>query len=142
MAEKRLSRILLATLDGHDRGILAIARALRNAGFEIIYLGLYCSAEGIINAALDEDVDMVGIASLDGEHMEVFTKVLDSFKKEKFSCIIFGGGVIPKEDARLLEKRGVKKIFPPRIPVREVVDFVKEVDDKQKKSSKKGGKNV
>ncbi|MBI2341300.1 MAG: cobalamin B12-binding domain-containing protein, partial [Deltaproteobacteria bacterium] len=107
-------RILIAKpgLDGHDRGAKIVARALRDAGFEVIYTGLHQTPEMIVSAAIQEDVDAVGLSILSGAHGHLFKKVIELLKKEKAGdIIVFGGGIIPDEDIRALKKIGVKKIF-------------------------------
>jgi len=113
MAEKKI-RILLAKpgLDGHDRGIKVIAAAFRDAGFEVIYTGLRQTPEQIANAAIQEDVDAVGVSILSGAHMTLFPEIkrlLD--EKGGGDMILFGGGIIPDEDIKLLESKGISKLF-------------------------------
>ena len=120
-------RILLAKggLDGHNRGIKVVARGLRNAGYEVIYTGLHQSPEMIVKAAIEEDVDLIGISILSGAHLSIFKNVLALLKENGRDDIpVFGGGIIPKEDAKALEKMGVKKVFGPGTPISEIVDWV------------------
>jgi methylmalonyl-CoA mutase, C-terminal domain len=117
-------RVLIAKpgLDGHDRGAKVVARALRDAGFEVIYAGLRQTPEEIVRAALEEDVDLIGLSILSGAHMALFPKVLALLKKEKAGKIpVFAGGIIPDEDARRLKKAGIRAIFGPGTTLEEIV---------------------
>ncbi|MGI0129975.1 MAG: cobalamin B12-binding domain-containing protein [Thermoplasmata archaeon] len=117
-------RVLIAKpgLDGHDRGAKVVARALRDAGFEVIYAGLRQTPEEIVRAALEEDVDLIGLSILSGAHMALFPKVLALLKKEKAGDIpVFAGGIIPDEDARRLKKVGIRAIFGPGTTLEEIV---------------------
>src|SRR5450631_4276176 len=110
------SRVLIAKpgLDGHDRGAKIVARGLRDAGFEVIYTGLHQTPEMIVNAAVQEDVDLVGLSILSGAHMTLFPAVLDLLKKQHAGDIkVFGGGIIPDEDIVALKRKGVGEIFTP-----------------------------
>ncbi len=133
---KKKIRVLLAKpgLDGHDRGIKVIAAAMRDAGLEVIYLGLRQTPEMIVEAALQEDVDAIGLSILSGAHMTIFPRVLELLKKYKLEdVILFGGGIIPKEEMQKLEKKGVGKLFGPGTPTPEIVEFVKsEVSGRKK----------
>jgi methylmalonyl-CoA mutase C-terminal domain/subunit len=120
-------RILLAKpgLDGHDRGIKVVAAALRDAGFEVIYTGLRQTAEMIVEAAIQEDVDAIGMSILSGAHMTLFPAVMDLLKKRKCEHIIlFGGGIIPDEDISKLEKKGVGKLFTPGATTGEIIAYL------------------
>jgi methylmalonyl-CoA mutase C-terminal domain/subunit len=137
MAEK--IRILLAKpgLDGHDRGIKVIASAFRDAGFEVIYTGLRQTPDMIVNAAIQEDVDAIGVSILSGAHMTLFPAILDKLKEKKADDIIlFGGGIIPDEDIAELEKRGVNKLFTPGATTEEAIDFVRNAVGGRKKDDK------
>jgi methylmalonyl-CoA mutase, C-terminal domain len=117
-------RVLIAKpgLDGHDRGAKVLARALRDAGFEVIYAGLRQTPEEIVRAAMEEDVDLIGLSILSGAHMALFPKVLALLKKEKAGDIpVFAGGIIPDEDARRLRKAGIRAIFGPGTTLEEIV---------------------
>ena len=113
-------------LDGHDRGAKIIARALRDAGMEVIYTGLHQTPEMIVRSAIQEDVDAIGLSILSGAHMTIFPKVLKLLKDEKADdIVIFGGGIIPAPDIEELSKLGVKKIFTPGASTEEVISWVK-----------------
>lgn len=125
--EKKL-RILIAKpgLDGHDRGAKVVARALRDAGFEVIYTGLHQTPEMIVNTALQEDVDAIGLSILSGAHMTIFPSVLKLLKKKKATDILlFGGGIIPDEDKEKLYKLGIGKLFGPGTDTKEIIDYLK-----------------
>ncbi|SRR5260221_13990435 len=119
--------IAKAGLDGHDRGAKVIAAAFRDAGIEVIYLGLRQSPEMIVEAALQEDVDAIGISILSGAHMTVFKKILEQMKlKGLDNVLLFGGGIIPKEDISKLKEIGVGELFTPGTPTYETIDYVKK----------------
>jgi methylmalonyl-CoA mutase C-terminal domain/subunit len=126
-------------LDGHDRGAKVVAAALRDAGMEVIYTGLHQTCESIVEAAIQEDVDIIGLSILSGAHMTIFPKVLNLLKKKGAEDIILtGGGIIPEEDMKKLEKKGVKKMFGPGTPTTEIVDWINEnVRGKPKKTKTK-----
>lgn len=114
-------------LDGHDRGAKVIATALRDAGMEVIYTGLRQTPEMVVNAALQEDVDAIGISSLSGAHMTIFPKIIELMQEKGVDDILLtGGGTIPDEDTKALEKQGVDKIFPPGTNTSEIVDYIRE----------------
>ncbi len=126
--EKRV-RILVAKpgLDGHDRGAKFVARALRDAGYEVIYTGLHQTPEMIVSAAIQEDVDAIGLSILSGAHLHLFGKVKELLKGQKAEDIVlFGGGIISDEDVAELKKIGVEKIFKPGAPTEEIVSWVKK----------------
>src|SRR6266436_89870 len=128
MADKRL-RILVAKpgLDGHDRGAKIIARALRDGGFEVIYTGLHQTPEMIAEAAVQEDVDAVGLSILSGAHMTLFPEVIRLLGERGATDVaIFGGGIIPDEDANKLKTLGVRKIFTPGASTEDIVKWVRE----------------
>ncbi|VAX33307.1 B12 binding domain of Methylmalonyl-CoA mutase [hydrothermal vent metagenome] len=128
MPERR--RVLLAKigLDGHDRGIKVVARALRDAGMEVVYLGLHNTPEQIVASAIQEDADAIGLSIHSAAHMTLFKKIIDLLKKEKASDIpIFGGGIVPEEDISALKDMGVKNIFTPGTSMDEIVSFVNEM---------------
>jgi methylmalonyl-CoA mutase, C-terminal domain len=114
-----------AGLDGHDRGAKVIARALRDAGMEVIYTGLFQTPEQIVQTAIQEDADGIGLSILSGAHMTLFPLVLEQLKAQDAEDVVFfGGGTIPPEDAEELRKRGVKAVFTPGAPLQDIVDFV------------------
>lgn len=122
-------RILVAKpgLDGHDRGAKIIARALRDAGFEVIYTGLHQTPEMIVEAALQEDVDAIGLSILSGAHLVQFPAVIELLRERKASDIrVFGGGIIPEEDIATLTQQGVAKVFTPGATTQEIIDWVKQ----------------
>jgi methylmalonyl-CoA mutase C-terminal domain/subunit len=128
MAEKRL-RILVAKpgLDGHDRGAKIIARALRDGGFEVIYTGLHQTPEMIAEAAVQEDADAVGLSVLSGAHMTLFPEVMRLLKERGAGEIaVFGGGIIPDDDAVKLKEIGVRQIFTPGASTEDIVKWVRE----------------
>ncbi len=115
-------------LDGHDRGAKVIARALRDAGMEVIYTGLHQTPEMIVEAAIQEDVRVIALSTLSGNHRTVFPRVLELLRAAGAASIgVIGGGVIPDEDARVLVEAGVKRIFGPGTDTREVVAYVNEI---------------
>ena len=114
-------------LDGHDRGAKVVAAALRDAGMEVIYTGLHQTCESIVEAAIQEDVHIIGLSILSGAHMTIFTKVLALLaKRHARDIMVIGGGIIPHEDMKKLEKKGVKKLFGPGTPTTEIVDWIKD----------------
>ena len=129
MNKKRRVRVLVAKpgLDGHDRGARIIARAYRDAGFEVVYTGLHQTPEEIVQAAIQEDVDMIGLSSLAGAHMYLFPRVVELLdQKGADDIVVCGGGIFPEEDIPKLKKAGIKEIFTPGTPLSEVVRWVKE----------------
>jgi methylmalonyl-CoA mutase C-terminal domain/subunit len=121
-------RIVIAKpgLDGHDRGAKVIARALRDAGMEVVYTGLHQTPEQIVQTAIQEDADAVGLSILSGAHMTLFTRTLELLKDSGVDdVVLFGGGIIPDEDIPVLERAGVAKIFTPGTPIEEVVEWVR-----------------
>ncbi len=127
MAERKL-RILVAKpgLDGHDRGAKIIARALRDAGMEVIYTGLHQTPEMIVNAAVQEDVDAIGMSIMSGAHMTLFPAVIDLLKGSQATDIaVFGGGIIPDDDIPKLKKLGVTEIFTPGSSTQDIVQWIR-----------------
>jgi methylmalonyl-CoA mutase C-terminal domain/subunit len=127
MAERKL-RILVAKpgLDGHDRGAKIIARALRDAGMEVIYTGLHQTPEMIVNAAIQEDVDAIGMSIMSGAHMTLFPAVIDLLKENKAEDIrVFGGGIIPDDDIPKLKGMGVTEIFTPGSSTQDIVQWIR-----------------
>ncbi len=126
---ERKVRILIAKpgLDGHDRGAKVVARALRDGGFEVVYTGLHQTPEQIVNAAIQEDVDAIGMSVLSGAHKYLFPRVIDLLKENHAEDIkLFGGGVIPVEDIPQLEKLGVQAIFTPGSSTEDIIRWVRE----------------
>ena len=120
-------RILLAKpgLDGHDRGVKVVARALRDAGFEVIYAGLRQTPEMIVEAALQEDAQVIGLSIHSGAHMTLFPRVIEVLKeKGADDIVVFGGGIIPDDDIAELKKSGVAEIFTPGAPLQAIVDWI------------------
>ncbi|HEX6525053.1 MAG TPA: cobalamin B12-binding domain-containing protein [Streptosporangiaceae bacterium] len=114
-----------AGLDGHDRGAKVVARALRDAGVEVIYTGLHQTPEQIVAAAIQEDVDAVGLSILSGAHMTLFRRVIDLLaEQDAADIVVFGGGIIPDADIEELTRMGVAKVFTPGAPTTEIVDWV------------------
>jgi methylmalonyl-CoA mutase C-terminal domain/subunit len=127
--QKRPIRVLVAKvgLDGHDRGAKIIATALRDAGMEVIYTGLRQTPEMVVNAALQEDVDAIGISILSGAHMTVFPKVVALMKEKGMDDVLLtGGGIIPEEDITTLNGMGVGKLFAPGATTNNIADFIKD----------------
>ena len=122
-------RVLIAKvgLDGHDRGAKVIASFLRDAGMEVIYTGLRQTPEMVVNAALQEDVDVIGVSILSGAHMTVFPKIVDLMKIKKMDdVLVTGGGIIPDDDMKKLNRMGVGQLFPPGTDTKMIVDYIKE----------------
>lgn len=124
---KKNIRVLIAKpgLDGHDRGAKIVARALRDSGMEVIYTGLHQTPEMIVQAAIQEDVDVVGLSLLSGAHMTLFVDVAKMLNDKGLNdVLLIGGGIIPEEDIKELKKVGVTKIFGPGTPVETIVEFI------------------
>ncbi|MEE9166441.1 MAG: cobalamin B12-binding domain-containing protein [Candidatus Neomarinimicrobiota bacterium] len=127
--KERKVRILLAKpgLDGHDRGIKVLARAYRDAGMEVIYLGLRQTPEMIVTAALQEDADVIGLSILSGAHMTVLPRVIELMKENGLEDVLLtGGGIIPEKDTKALAKLGAGRLFGPGTPIQETVDYIKD----------------
>ncbi len=127
--KNRPIRVLIAKvgLDGHDRGAKVIASALRDQGMEIIYTGLRQTPEMVVNTALQEDVDAIGISILSGAHMTVFPKLIKLMKeKEMDDVLLTGGGIIPEEDLEKLKKTGVGELFPPGTNTKDIATYIKD----------------
>jgi methylmalonyl-CoA mutase C-terminal domain/subunit len=132
---KRKPRVLIGKvgLDGHDVGARVVARALTDAGMEVIYTGLRQSPEQIVSAAIEEGVDMIGISILSGSHMTFFPEIMGLLKEHAADDIPFiAGGIIPAEDIPILKEMGVKEIFPPETPTVQIVEFVKNLVQQSK----------
>jgi methylmalonyl-CoA mutase C-terminal domain/subunit len=128
-APQRKLRILVAKpgLDGHDRGAKIIARALRDSGMEVIYTGLHQTPEMIVNAAIQEDVDAVGLSIMSGAHMTLFPAVIDLLRtREATDILVFGGGIIPNGDIPELKKKGVAEIFLPGSSTQDIVGWIRK----------------
>ena len=127
MTDERI-RVLLAKpgLDGHDRGVKVIARALRDAGMEVIYTGLRQTPEMVVSAALQEDVDVIGLSILSGAHMTLFPRVVELAREAGLDdVIVFGGGIIPDEDVPRLKALGVSAVFTPGARMDEIIEFIR-----------------
>ncbi|HET9253801.1 MAG TPA: cobalamin B12-binding domain-containing protein [Pseudonocardiaceae bacterium] len=125
---QRKFRVIVAKpgLDGHDRGAKVVARALRDAGMEVVYTGLHQTPEQIVDTALQEDADAIGLSVLSGAHMTLFARVIELLEsKGAADVLVFGGGIIPHEDIPVLAELGVAKIFTPGASTREIVDWVR-----------------
>ncbi|HEY7364044.1 MAG TPA: cobalamin B12-binding domain-containing protein [Methylomirabilota bacterium] len=128
MSERKI-RVVVAKpgLDGHDRGAKVVARALRDAGFEVIYTGLHQTPDQVVATAIQEDADAIGLSVLSGAHNHLFKRVLELLKeKGAEDIVVFGGGIIPPEDAAALKALGVKELFGPGTTTQEIVRFVRE----------------
>jgi methylmalonyl-CoA mutase, C-terminal domain len=128
MNMNRPIRVLVAKvgLDGHDRGAKVIATALRDAGMEVIYTGLRQTPEMVVNAALQEDVDAIGVSILSGAHMTVFPKIIQLLKDKQMNDVLLtGGGIIPEDDMKTLNEMGTGKLFPPGTTIVEIADYIK-----------------
>lgn len=126
--EVKRTRVLVAKLglDGHDRGALVICRALRDAGMEVIYSGLFCTPEQVAKTAIDEDVDVIAMSLLNGAHLTLFPKVAKLLKDQGIDDIlIIGGGVIPAKDKKILEKEGITGNFGPGTPLPLIINHIK-----------------
>jgi methylmalonyl-CoA mutase, C-terminal domain len=135
MKKERPVRILVAKigLDGHDRGAKVIATSLRDAGMEVIYTGLRQTPEMVVNAALQEDVDAIGISILSGAHMTVFPKVISLLKEKGMNdVLVTGGGIIPEDDMKSLNDMGVGKLFPPGTTTGEIAGYIKDWVEKNR----------
>ena len=128
VAEKKI-RILMSKvgLDGHDRGIKVISAYLKEAGMEVVYLGRFQTPETIVNAAVQEDVDIIGVSCLDGEHLPFTPKILGLLKKYKTDIPIMVGGVIPKKDVCTLKKMGVSGVFTPGTSLKDIVEHIRNI---------------
>jgi methylmalonyl-CoA mutase C-terminal domain/subunit len=127
---KEKIRVLVAKpgLDGHDRGAKVVARALRDAGIEVIYTGIRQTPEMIVEVALQEDVDVIGLSSLSGAHMELFSEVMEQLKQKGMgNVMVVAGGIIPEDDITSLQQIGVKAIFGPGTPTSEIVDSIQRL---------------
>jgi len=122
-------RILLAKvgLDGHDRGVKVVARALRDAGYEVIYAGLRQTPEMVVDAAMQEDAQVIGLSLHSGAHMTLFPAVVSELKKKNATdIVVFGGGIIPDDDVEELKKQGVAELFTPGTPLQDIVEWLRK----------------
>ena len=121
-------RVVIAKpgLDGHDRGAKVVARALRDAGIEVVYTGLHQTPEQVVDAAIQEDADAIGLSILSGAHMTLFPRVVELLReRDAADIVVFGGGIIPDDDIPQLEAAGVAKVFTPGTPTYDIVDWVR-----------------
>lgn len=131
MAQKIRILVSKPGLDGHDRGAKYVARALRDAGYEVIYTGIRQSPSAIASAAVQEDVDFVGLSLLSGAHNELFPEVVRLLRESGGNeIIVFGGGVIPEADIPFLQKQGIEAVFTPGTPMKQVIDFIEANKDR------------
>lgn len=138
MTQQRPIRVLLAKvgLDGHDRGVRVVARALQEAGIEVIYGGLRHTPESVVEAALQEDVDAIGISMLSAAHMAIFPRVLELMGEAGLDDVLLtGGGIIPPDDAKALHEQGVGKLFGPGTPMDELGEYLKSEVPKRRRAS-------
>ena len=129
MSPERKVRVLVAKpgLDGHDRGVKVVARGYRDAGFEVVYSGLHQTPEEIVEAAIQEDVDMIGLSSLAGAHKYLFPRTVELLReKSADDIVVCGGGIIPEDDIPPLKEAGIKEIFTPGTALDDIVEWVKE----------------
>jgi methylmalonyl-CoA mutase, C-terminal domain len=127
MPEKHRIIIAKPGLDGHDRGAKVVARALRDAGFEVIYTGLHQTPEQIVEATIQEDADAVGLSIHSGAHMTLFPRVVDLLRqREAGEIVVFAGGIIPKEDIPVLKEKGIEEIFTPGAATSAIVDWLRQ----------------
>ena len=133
MTEEKI-RVLVAKpgLDGHDRGAKVVARVLRDAGMEVIYTGLRQTPEMIAEAALQEDVDVVGLSILSGAHMELFPVIMETLKEKGVKAIVIAGGIIPEEDVPALKEIGVEAVFGPGASTQDIAEYIKHAAVKGK----------
>jgi len=134
---ERRYRVVIAKpgLDGHDRGAKVIARALRDAGFEVIYTGLHQTPEQIAETALQEDADAVGLSLLSGAHLTLFPRVLENLRERDLGdVLVFGGGIIPEADIPVLEEQGVSALFTPGAPLQSISDWLEGALDERERS--------
>ena len=126
---KRPIRVVVAKagLDGHDRGAKVVARALRDAGMEVIYTGVHQTPEQVVETALQEDADAIGVSLLSGAHMYVFPRIAELMKEKGLDdVLLFGGGIIPEDDAERLKEHGVERVFQPGASLEEIVTYLRE----------------
>lgn len=142
MAEREVIRVLVAKpgLDGHDRGAKVVARALRDAGMEVIYTGIRQTPQMIVEAAAQEDVDVVGLSILSGAHLELFPQIMEGLKEKGMEdVVVVAGGIIPEEDREALLRMGIKGIFGPGTSTKEIVEFIRKATDETKRQKAPSG---
>ena len=145
MEQEKKLRVLVAKpgLDGHDRGARIIARGFRDAGFEVIYTGVHQTPEQIVSAAIQEDVDLVGLSCLSGAHLHLFSEVVRQLKASGAGDItVIGGGIIPDEDIPKLKKAGIKQVFLPGTPIAKIVDWTVKNVPLERSAAPSGAKAV
>ncbi|MGE5618754.1 MAG: cobalamin B12-binding domain-containing protein [Sphingomonadaceae bacterium] len=128
MSQSKIIRVLVAKpgLDGHDRGAKVVARALRDAGMEVVYTGIRQTPQAIAEVALQEDVDVIGLSSLSGAHMSLFSRVMEELQKRNLNdLLVVAGGIIPDEDQEELKKIGIRAFFGPGSSTQEMVDYIR-----------------
>jgi len=138
MPEKKIKVLMCkAGLDGHDRGVKAVSHFLRDAGMEVVYSGLFQWPKGIVNAAIQEYVDVIGLSILSGEHLTYPRQVVDLLKEEgvRDNMLVVVGGIIPRQHIPLLEEAGVDKVFDNRTPMSEIIEYIKETVSKKRLES-------
>jgi len=136
MSKERKIRVVIAKpgLDSHDRGAKVVARALRDAGMEVIYTGLRQTPEQIVETAIQEDVDVIGLSILSGAHTTLFPKIMELLKKKRLTdVLVFAGGIIPEEDIPALKKIGIREVFGPGTTTSTLVEFVRKNAPKKRK---------
>jgi methylmalonyl-CoA mutase C-terminal domain/subunit len=128
MKNKKI-KVLIAKpgLDGHDRGAKVVAQALRDAGMEVIYTGLHQTPKQIVEVALQEKVDVIGLSILSGAHCTLFAKIMELLRQKRVSAVVIGGGIIPPEDIPKLKQLGIAEIFTPGTPMEDIVKFIKRL---------------
>ncbi len=137
MESRKIIRVLVAKpgLDGHDRGAKIIARALRDAGMEVIYTGIRQTPQMIVESALQEDVDVIGLSILSGAHMELFPQIFQGLRENGMDdVLVVAGGIIPEDDRQALQAMGVKAVFGPGTPTSEIVDFIRRAVEERDKA--------
>ena len=129
MASEQKIRVLMTKvgLDGHDRGVKVVSAYLREAGMEVVYLGRFQTPESIVRAALQEDVDVIGVSCLDGEHLPFTPRIIALLKENKVNIPVIIGGVIPQKDIPALKRRGVSEVFPPGSSMEQIVEYFRTI---------------
>ncbi len=139
VVEGRRIKVLVSKLglDGHDRGAKVVARALKEAGFDVVYLGVHQTPENVVNTAIEEDVDVIGVSILSGSHIELVQDLLKLLKEKKLDYIpVFVGGIIPPQDVPILKKLGVKEVFGPGTPLKTIIETVYRIALEKRKLEK------